>query len=299
MKDARKALVLGSAAVLMWSTVATAFKIALRQMDPYTMLTVAAPTALAVFALWLTVRRGWSGLKALTPKLWLRYALLGLLMPVAYYLVLFQGYDLLPAQIAQPVNYTWPIILALLLRIFRNTPIPAWKFGGMAVSLGGVALISLGGSVGGLNFSVAGFAITLGSAFLWALYWICTDDLKTKVDETLTLFLTFMFGTVYLWLGTLVHPMPQLATDAIGAGMYIGMFEMGLPFICFGLAIRKTDNPALINQMCYLAPFMSLFIISMILNERILPSTYGGLALIVAGLLGNELLARRRLALKA
>lgn len=293
MKDPRKALLLGSAAVLMWSTVATAFKIALAQMTPYVMLIVAATTAMAVFALWLTVRRGWGGLKALTPALWGRYALLGLLMPVSYYLVLFQGYDLLPAQIAQPVNYTWPIILALLLRVFRNTHIPAWKFIGMSVSLAGVAVISLGGSVAGLNFSVSGLLITLASAFLWALYWICTDDLKNKVDETLTLFLTFAFGSAYLWAGTLVSPLPALSSDAVGAGMYIGLFEMGLPFICFGLAIRKTDNPALINQMCYLAPFMSLFIISMILGERIVPSTYIGLGLIVAGLLGNELYARR------
>ena len=37
-----------------------------------------------------------------------------LLNPVLYYLVLFEAYDRLPAQIAQPLNYTWAITLALL-----------------------------------------------------------------------------------------------------------------------------------------------------------------------------------------
>lgn len=293
MKEPRKALVLGSTAVLMWSTVATAFKIALAQMTPYTMLTVAATTALLLFALWLTLNRGWKGVARLTPDLWRRYAALGLLMPVTYYLMLFRSYDLLPAQIAQPVNYTWPIILALLLRLFRQTPIPAWKFIGMAVSLGGVVVISMGGSDSGLSFSPLGLILTLGSACLWGLYWLLTDELKSRVDETVTLFMTFLFGTAYLWAGHLIWPMQAVGPSALGAGVYIGLCEMGIPFICFGLAIRKTDNPALINQMCYLAPFLSLFIVSRILHEPILTSTYIGLGLIIAGLLGNELAARR------
>ena len=63
---------------------------------------------------------------------------------------------------------------------------------------------------------------------------------------------------------------------------------MGIPFICFGLAIRKTTNPALINQLCYLSPFLSLFFVSSILGEPIVPTTYIGLVLIVAGIVFNE-----------
>ena len=42
------------------------------------------------------------------------YVLLGLLNPFLYYLVLFKAYALLPAQQAQPLNYTWAITLSLL-----------------------------------------------------------------------------------------------------------------------------------------------------------------------------------------
>lgn len=69
---------------------------------------------------------------------------------------------------------------------------------------------------------------------------------------------------------------------------------MGVPFICFGLAIRETDNPALINQMCYLSPFLSLFFISVVLGEPIMPTTIVGLVLIVGGLVYNEYFAGRR-----
>lgn len=83
--------------------------------------------------------------------------------------------------------------------------------------------------------------------------------------------------------------------EAILSGAYIGAFEMGVPFICFGMAIRTTDNPALINQMCYLSPFLSLFFISLILGETIVPTTYIGLCLIVGGLVYNQYFATRKL----
>ena len=36
---------------------------------------------------------------------------MGLLNPVAYYLILFKAYTILPAQVAQPLNMIWPIVL--------------------------------------------------------------------------------------------------------------------------------------------------------------------------------------------
>ena len=43
-----------------------------------------------------------------------------MLNPFLYYLVLFRAYDLLPAQEAQPLNYTWPIVLVLLSAIMLH-----------------------------------------------------------------------------------------------------------------------------------------------------------------------------------
>ena len=60
------------------------------------------------------------------------------------------------------------------------------------------------------------------------------------------------------------------------------------PFICFSLAMRKTNNPALVNQLCYLSPFLSLFFIAVVLGEQIVFSTYVGLALIVSGIVFNQ-----------
>lgn len=289
MKENNKAIALAIAAVLSWSTVATAFKVALTYLTHFEMLLVASITSLLIFAVVLTVQRRWHEVRALSTRMWGYFALLGLLNPVAYYLVLFKSYDLLPAQIAQPVNYIWPVLLVVLLAVFTKQPIPAKKYIGMLISLGGLIIISAGGKqISGAGIPPVGLALGVMSALLWATYWMVNNRNKEKTDATVACFMSFLFGSVYLVLGALVVGADLNTLPGILSGMYVGAFEMGIPFICFGLAIRKTTNPALINQLCYLSPFLSLFFVSTILGESIVPTTYIGLALIVAGIVFNE-----------
>lgn len=289
-----KPIALAAVAVLSWSTVATAFKIALSHMTFFEMVFVATASALAIFTVWIAVTGTWRELKCLTPALTARFALSGLIAPTAYYMILFSAYDYLPAQIAQPINYLWPIILAVLLAVFAKKRIPLAKYVGMAISLAGLALISLGGKGITGSVSVAGLLLGFASAFFWALYWLVNDSLKSAMSQGPTLFVSFLFGMVYLLVGTLFVPLQHINSEALLSGAYIGAFEMAIPFICFGIAIRTTDNPALVNQLCYLSPFLSLFFISMILHEPIMHTTYIGLILIIGGLIYNEYFAGRK-----
>lgn len=288
---------LGAVAVLSWSTVASAFKIALSHMSVYGMVFVASATALLIFTLRMNMTHSWGSLKGLPAKMWGRFALLGMITPVTYYLVLFKAYDYLPAQVAQPINYVWPILLAILLAVFDNKPIPMAKYVGMAVSLIGVAMISIGGKGVTGEVSAIGVGLAFCSALLWALYWIVNDSLKDKMDELPSLFLTFLFGMIYLMIGAIFMPLGSMDLMGLLSGAYIGAFEISIPFICFGMAIRMSTNPALINQMCYLSPFLSLFFISVIVGEPILPSTYLGLMFIVGGLIYNKYFAGKKISI--
>ena len=289
MTKETKAVVYAAIAVLSWSTVATAFKMALKYLSHDEMLTVACVASLLVFTVLLTVQRKWGDLARLSAKEWGRMALLGLLNPVAYYLVLFKAYDLLPAQVAQPINYAWPIVLLVLLALFGGEPIPRKKYIGMFLSLGGVALISLGGGgLTGSSLSVAGLLLAALSALLWALYWMVNKRVVAKMDSSLVLWVSFLVSSVVMLLMTAPRLAQHITLQGALASGYVGWFEMGIPFICFGAAMRMTSNPALINQLCYLSPFLSLFFIAAILGETILLTTYIGLALIVGGLIYNK-----------
>lgn len=288
MTQNSKSILLAATAVLSWATVATAFKIALSHLTVFNMLFIATCTALLIFAAMMTIEKKWGLLRAMSGKDLFASGLLGVLNPVVYYLVLFKAYDMLPAQMAQPLNYAWPIVLLLLLAIFNHERIPAKKYIGMALSVGGVVCISLGG--GGVKGSVsaAGVIMALMSAALWAIYWMFNNRLKGKVDTTVALFLGFLFGSLVLLAVGCFVGIEIDSLDGLLSGIYIGCFEMGIPFLTFGMALRITSNPALINQMCYLSPFISLFLIAIVLGETIVPATYVGLMLIVAGLVYNQ-----------
>ena len=288
MNTSKKALIFACIAILSWSTVATAFKIALGYQSHFEMLVIASLTALIILAIVMTVQKKWSVLSTLTSKQWIKYALTGLLNPVAYYLVLFKAYDLLPAQVAQPINYSWPIVLVVLLAVINRKAIPAMKYVGMMFSLGGVALVSLGsGSLNGVSLPLSGLLLAFLSAFLWALYWIINNANK-NIDNTVNLLLSFLFGTFYLIIASFFVGININSMQGVLSSMYVGAFEMAIPFIFFGLALRKANDTVLINQLCYLSPFISLFFISVVLGEKIYVSTYLGLFLIVFGIIFNE-----------
>ena len=288
MKENQQSLLFVSITILSWSTVASAFKLALNSLSYYELLLIAAVTALVAFSLIITFQRKWGLLRTINRKQLAIFAISGMLNPTAYYLILFKSYELLPAQIAQPINYIWPVVLSVMLAIFGRQPIPFIKYVGMLISLAGVTIISIGpGKLSSTHLSTVGIALGIGSAFVWATYWL-VNRLSTQTDQVLVLFLNFFFGSIWL---LMISPFMRIefsSSHGIFAAIYSGLFEMTIPFIFFGMALKKTKNPALINHLCYLSPFLSLFIIHLVLGEAIYTTTYIGLGLIVGGLLFNE-----------
>lgn len=284
----KRAIGYAMVAVLSWSTVATAFKVALEYLTHYEMVLVASATAMVIFGITLTLQGKWRMVREFGKGDWGYYALLGLLNPVAYYLVLFKAYDLLPAHVAQPINYAWPIVLLVMLALFAGQRIERGKYLGMAISLGGVVMISMGGKHGETELSPLGLGLGFLSAFLWATYWMVNNRNKERTDSTVALFMSFFFGTLYLAAAAPIVGVNLATVPGLLAGMYVGAFEMGVSFLFFALALRETSNPALVNQLTYLSPFLSLFLIATVLGETIAWTTVVGLVLIVLGIVVNE-----------
>lgn len=294
MKKNTRSILLALAAVLSWSTVATAFKVALSYLTHFEMLLIASLTSVLIFSIVLTFQHKWRLVKQLNRRQWKELAILGFLNPAAYYLILFKAYDMLPAQVAQPVNYAWPIVLLVLLAVFAKQPIPSKKYIGMFISMAGVVMISLGtGQLSGMTVPVTGVLLAAVSAFFWAGYWMVNNKHKHSVDAIVSLFGSFVCGSLYMIVCIPLFGLSIPNLNGLMAGMYVGGFEMAIPFICFGIAMRITSNPALINQLCYLSPFLSLFFIAMVLHEPIVITTYIGLTLIVAGIVFNEYFVKK------
>jgi drug/metabolite transporter (DMT)-like permease len=285
MRPQIRAYVSASLAVLAWSTVATAFKLALRHVSFTGLLFYASFFSTIVLAIILAARGDFACVFSYTRRQYLKSLGLGLLNPFLYYLILFKAYDLLPAQMAQPLNYTWAIALALLSVPLLGQRIGHREILGGVLGYVGVWVISTRGQVLSLKFAnPLGVALALGSAFVWAFYWI--GNTRDDRDPVAGLFLNFVMSLPFV-LAAHIALSGWRAPTAAGllATAYVGVVEMGATFVLWLTALRLSENTAKVGNLIFIAPFLSLVFIRSVLGEAILPSTYVGLALIVAGFL--------------
>ena len=284
MKKQTRAYLYALSAIAFWSTVASAFKLSLAETGVIELLLVASLTSF-VSIVAVTVYRGLlPQLREWTRKEWLSSALLGLLNPFLYYLVLFRAYDLLPAQEAQPLNYTWPIVLVLLSVLILRQPIRGRSVVAMLISFSGVAVISTRGDILGMRFTdIEGVVLAVGSSLIWSLYWIFT--MRSSADPLLKLGVNFLFGSIYVAiLAITTGAIRTLNLHGAFGGVYVGLFEMGVTFMLWRQALALSTTTARIGNLVFLSPFLSLIVIHFAVGEEIYPSTIVGLALIVGGI---------------
>jgi len=72
--------------------------------------------------------------KCISRKELLASAVMGFFNPFLYYLVLFKAYELLEAQIAGTLNYTWPIVLVILSIFLLKQRISTWSIVAILIS---------------------------------------------------------------------------------------------------------------------------------------------------------------------
>lgn len=293
MEKQKRAYVCAFAAVLFWSTSASAFKICLSperlNVPVLSLLFGASLVASAALFVYLLLSGKVTLLKTLSMADLTRSAFLGFLSPFLYYIVLFKAYSLLPAQEAQPLNFVWPLTLILLSVPILKHKIKRRDILAILISFCGVLVISTKGHI--LSFRLTdplGVALATGSSIPWALYWIY--NIKDQRDEVLGLFLNFTCASVYVFVLMLAAGELRIPSFKGALGVtYVGLFEMGITFLIWLKALKLSKTTANVAGLIYLVPFISLVVIYFVLGEKILPSTIAGAVFIVGGIILQRL----------
>ncbi len=284
MVNDKKAILLGLAAVGCWSTVATAFKLSLQYLSPVQLVFYACVSSLGVLALSVSLRKEWGDFLELSSADWRRSFLYAVLNPFLYYWVLFSAYDLLPAQQAQAINYSWALTMTLLAVPLLGHAL-RWRDAIAAlVCYAGVVIVATKGALFSFqDLPLRGVGLALLSTVLWALYWILNaKDLRSPVVGLMCNFLLSipMVLALCLWRGESL----AVPWQGVLGATYIGVFEMGLAFVLWLMAMKLTSRTATVANLIYLSPLVSLVLIAVVLGEAILPATIVGLGLIMVGL---------------
>ncbi|MBC8470703.1 MAG: DMT family transporter [Planctomycetes bacterium] len=295
MEKQKRAYIYAAFAILLWSTIAAAFKITLPYytdvLDLHILHLLFYASLIASITLFLNLlfSNKFYLLKSFSKIDYLYSALMGFLSPFLYYLVLLNAYSILSAQEAMTINWLWPITLALLSIPLLKQKIKPRGMIAITISFFGVFIIATRGNLFGFKFTnPIGVLLALSSTIIWALFWIYNT--KDKHDEAARLFLNFIFGTIFIFISILLFnkmKMPDFK-GALGAA-YIGLFELGITFLLWLKALKLSKTTAHVVNLVYLAPFLSLVAISLVVGEKILISTIIGLIFIVSGIILQKL----------
>lgn len=290
MSQDRQAILYGLGAVALWSTVATAFKVALTWMSPLELMWLAALISWMLMGA-LVIKQG--NLMWALRSGWKTAAWAGMMNPVAYYLVLFAAYDRLPGQEAMALNYTWALAMAFLAVPILGQRLTRLDVLAGLVAYSGVWVIATRGRVINVAFEdPLGVALALTSTLLWALYWLL--NVKDARQPLIAQWQNFSVGLPILTILLLLGPgFKWHGWPAIGAGVYVGLFEMGVAFILWQMAVQKVSRTAKVSNLIFLSPPVSLLLLYFVIGEPLLVSTLAGLVLILSGLALQQLPARR------
>jgi drug/metabolite transporter (DMT)-like permease len=280
----RRAVKMGLGAVMLWSTVATAFSLSLEYLTPLQLVALAAGVSWSFFAVRLFSPERWHALQATSSKERIIGLFIGWLNPGLYYLVLFAAYDRLPAQEAMAINYSWGITLALIAAPLLRQRLTPWALFAACISYSGIVVIATRGMPLSLDFAQPlGVGLALLSTLLWSLYWVINTRLS--LDPEVNLFLNFTGALPLLlalfWMSN--TPFPG-AWQGWAGGLYVGLFEMGIAFVLWMGAMKATTSTLRVSSLIFLSPPLSLVLIWMIAGEPVQAYTLVGLILILFGL---------------
>ncbi|MAC36227.1 MAG: EamA family transporter [Halieaceae bacterium] len=284
MPNEHRAFKLGLSAVMLWSTVATAFSISLRYLTPLQLVALASAVSWCFLSLRLLQPARWQALRATAMRDRLFGLAMGWLNPALYYLVLFAAYDRLPAQEAMAINYSWGITLALIAAPLLGQKLSLYSLLTSGISYFGIVVIATRGEPEALNFAQPeGVALALLSTLIWSLYWVI--NARKEIDPEVQLFLNFTGAlpllSALVWYQGAAAP---VSWQGWAGGVYVGLFEMGFAFVLWMGAMQATRSTIRISSLIFLSPPVSLLFIWLIAGEALRPYTLVGLLLILLGL---------------
>lgn len=224
MKSQKVAYQYALISVLLWSTVATAFKVSLEYLTPIQLVLYATISSTIILFVIILKNNQLNQVFSYIKENLLKVLTLALINPFLYYLVLFKAYDALPAQEAQAINYTWALMLAFLSVIFLKQKLTLSDIVAGIICYFGVLIISTKGEPFSLNFSnIDGVILALLSTILWSMYWIINT--KSKVDPIVGLFSNFLLSLPIIFIYTISTEgivIPEI--KGLLAATYVGFF---------------------------------------------------------------------------
>ncbi len=275
-------------AIIFWGFSFIATKVALREVHPFTLLTLRYAIG-ALLLLLAQYGRDKAFLKTFSYRDWIHIFLLAAVGVSG--LGLLQAYGLLYTT---AINTGWivainPIFITLAARLFLGEAITARKISGILLGFCGIFLII---SKGVFSFSLFRFTSTLGdflvltSALAWTTFTVGGKEFISRFTPLAAVTAIMISGfLIILPLSILKGGWNNLLHLSLSAWMsifFLGVFCSGLGYLFWYSALEKKDS-SIVGMYLYLEPFVTLIGAYLFLGEEIHWITLMGGGMILIG----------------
>ena len=279
----KREYVYAGTSVLCFGTVATASKLLMNQLDAVYVLAFSFLAATLFLGIYNWKKGYLQELKKISGRTVLRMIVIGSLGVFFYNYFLLLGTARLKAQTAFVINELWPALIIIFSCWILKEKMNPGKAAAVIFSFLGILVVTTDGKL--TEFSLGdtkGVFYALLAAVCYGLY--CTLNKKETYDKNLSVMISYAAGTVTAFLVVLIHGKLMIPTGSQMGGMvWNGIICNALPYLTWALAL-DIGNTAVIANLAYLTPFVSLLCTHFVLGERITVFSVLGLLLIVLGI---------------
>jgi len=275
-------------AVIFWGFSFIATKVALREVHPFTLLTLRFGIG-GLLLLLVQLQKNRRFLKAFSIKDWVSIIFLAIVGISGH--TLLQAYGLLYTS---AINTGWivaimPIFITITARLFLGEAITARKMIGILFGFLGVFLVI---SKGVFSLSIFRFGSPLGdilvlvSAITWTAFTVGGREFLSRFSPlaaiTPIMIVGFLTTLPFTWLEWEWGIVFRLSLAAWTGILFLGVFCSGLAYLFWYSALEKNDS-GIVGIYLYLEPLVTLIGAYFLLKEEIQWITLWGGGMILLG----------------
>jgi drug/metabolite transporter (DMT)-like permease len=271
-----------------WGLAFIAMKVILDEVS-YLALNLARFLLSSLFLLPL-VAANWRQRPHLSMGEWTLLFLAGIAAVYGYHLSITYGETLVPAGTAGLVANVTPIFAAVLSRFILYESLGAWKAAGIAMALGGVAVITVFGAGEELGAGrVRGVLFILLAAFSWAVYTVLLKPLAQEHGAFFISAYAIFLGTaallpVGLLCGDCASELKAMSATAWSWMLFLSLGCTVLGYFLYAKGVEGLGASLSAFYIYLIAP-IALFWGWLILGETLNAAIFAGTAMIMVGLL--------------
>jgi drug/metabolite transporter (DMT)-like permease len=275
-------------AIVFWGFSFIATKVALREIHPFTLLTLRFGIG-GFLLLLVQLQKDKRFFKAFSSTDWLLIVFLAIVGISGH--TLLQAYGLLYTT---AINTGWivaimPIFIAIAARFYLGEPITLRKIGGIVLGFFGIFLVISKGIFSLTLFRVGstfGDFLILASALTWTAFTVGGREFLSRFPPLAAITLIMLTGCLTAFPFTSLkwewRLLLHLSIHAWMGILFLGIFCSGLAYLFWYAALEKKDS-SVVGMYLYLEPFVTLIGASLLLGEEIHAITLMGGGMTLAG----------------